>query len=99
MNCESESSRIELNANFGPTRCGYGWGTAFQRYGGPWRDARRIIRQEFDVEAVKKYRIIEEKASHLLLRNLLEKPDDVLEHLRQYVLTSYAHASRISHQP
>lgn len=64
---------------------------AFQRYGGPWRDARRLLRQEFDTEAAKKWRPIEEKASHLLLRNLLEKPRDVLSHLRQYALPHLTH--------
>lgn len=66
-------------------RCGYGWGLAFQRYGGPWRDARKAFRQEFDVETIKRYRPIEEKASHNLLRNLLHSPHELLNHLRQSV--------------
>lgn len=62
--------------------CGYGWGLAFRRYGGPWRDSRRVLRQEFGPDVVSRYRPVEEKATHELLKNILQAPERVLDHFR-----------------
>lgn len=71
-------------------RCGFGWGLAFLRYGGYWKDCRRAFHQDFQSDAVKKFRPIEEKAAHQLLVQLLESSDDLMQHLRQCVCELYA---------
>ena len=63
--------------------CGFGWGLAFLRYGDYWKDCMRAFHQEFQPDAVKKFRPVEEKATHHLLLNLLESPNDLMDHLRQ----------------
>ncbi|KAJ3552033.1 hypothetical protein NM688_g4375 [Phlebia brevispora] len=62
--------------------CGFAWGLAFQRYGNFWRDARRAFHHDFNPDSVRKFRPVEERAAYQFLRNLLERPLDVMEHLR-----------------
>jgi cytochrome P450 len=63
--------------------CGFGVGTAFLRYNQTWKDHRKVLRQEFSASAVQRYRPMLEKGARTLLGNLLQSPQDFMEHLRQ----------------
>ncbi|EMD42005.1 hypothetical protein CERSUDRAFT_110546 [Gelatoporia subvermispora B] len=61
---------------------GFGWGLAFRRYDGAWRDSRKMFHQEFHPAAVKRFRPTELNAVRHFLQDLLSTPDEFLEHVR-----------------
>ncbi|KAJ7676990.1 cytochrome P450 [Mycena polygramma] len=61
-----------------------GWNflLAFMKYGEHWRKHRQIFHRAFDVAAAKAYHPTERAACHALLRRLLRRPDNIMNHLR-----------------
>ncbi|KAJ7607903.1 cytochrome P450 [Roridomyces roridus] len=57
--------------------------TAFMRYGEQWRAHRRLFQNTFQADAIKKFHSTELLSAHLLLRRILDDPENVLLHLRQ----------------
>ncbi|KAF8524884.1 cytochrome P450 [Hysterangium stoloniferum] len=55
---------------------------AFLRYGNVWRRQRRMLHLHFNANAVAKYYPVQVKYSRLLLRQLLDTPDDYVEPLK-----------------
>ncbi|KAF8521229.1 cytochrome P450 [Hysterangium stoloniferum] len=55
---------------------------AFLRYGSVWRRQRRVLHLHFNANAVAKYYPVQVKYSRLLLRQLLDTPDDYVEPLK-----------------
>ncbi|KAG6908815.1 hypothetical protein DXG01_003168 [Tephrocybe rancida] len=62
---------------------GWGWNVGFMEYGDLWRHHRRLLHQEFHSNAVTRFRPHELKATHNLLRRLLDSPDDLFGSLLQ----------------
>lgn len=62
--------------------CGFGWNVAFRRYDDTWRNGRRVFQHELGPQVVKRFRALEEHATHQLLRNLLREPAEFMGHLR-----------------
>ncbi|KAK0452985.1 cytochrome P450 [Desarmillaria tabescens] len=60
-----------------------GWDFSFglMEYG-MWRSQRRLFQQEFNPVAVERYHQCELKATHELLRRLLDNPNKFIEHIR-----------------
>ncbi|KAI0076589.1 cytochrome P450 [Panus rudis PR-1116 ss-1] len=61
---------------------GFDWTLAFTRYGDHWRDMRRAFHQEFNQAAVEKYRELQVKACHELLRKYASHPETFMEDIR-----------------
>ena len=61
------------------------WAMGFSRYGTRWRNMRREFHRYFHPTASQQYRPIEVKATHELIRRLLDTPSEFLEHIRLYV--------------
>ncbi|KAK0486576.1 cytochrome P450 [Armillaria novae-zelandiae] len=61
-----------------------GWDFSFglMEYGNEWRAQRRLFQQEFNLIAVERYHQCELKATHELLRRLLEEPNKFIKHIR-----------------
>ncbi|KAK0200298.1 cytochrome P450 [Desarmillaria ectypa] len=61
-----------------------GWDFSFglMEYGNEWRAQRRLFQQEFNPIAVERYHQCELKATHELLRRLLDDPNKFIEHIR-----------------
>ena len=55
----------------------------FIPYGSEWRRVRKEFYAHFNPEAARQYRPLEDEAAHALLRNLLDTPEDFLQHIRQ----------------
>lgn len=58
------------------------WAMGFSRYGTRWRNMRREFHRYFHPTASQQYRPIEVKATHELIRRLLDTPSEFLEHIR-----------------
>ncbi|KAA1466861.1 CyP450 monooxygenase [Dentipellis sp. KUC8613] len=58
------------------------WVLGFVPYGQKWRDVRKAFHAHFHPTATLQYHGNEIKATHRLLRGLLEQPDDFMDHLR-----------------
>lgn len=58
------------------------WSIALEPYGTRWRAWRKSFHENLHPAAANEYRPLELKAARLLLRNLLEAPDNFYEHLR-----------------
>ncbi|KAF9016760.1 cytochrome P450 [Hymenopellis radicata] len=54
----------------------------FMPYGDEWRALRRLFQQEFHPGAAQRYRPTELRATHGLLRRLLDDPEDFYLHIR-----------------
>ncbi len=54
--------------------------------GADWRYHRRLFQQSFTPKAAARFHPQEREAAQELLQWLLDKPDDLLTHLRQYDL-------------
>ncbi|KAG7440108.1 cytochrome P450 [Guyanagaster necrorhizus] len=61
-----------------------GWDFSFglMEYGNEWRAQRRLFQQEFNPTAAERYRPCELKATHELLRRLLDDPNKFIAHIR-----------------
>lgn len=53
-------------------------------YGEEWRDSRKLINMALSQSAIKKYHAVQEDIAALLNKDLLEKPNDFISHLRLY---------------
>ncbi|KAJ8518591.1 hypothetical protein ONZ45_g4347 [Pleurotus djamor] len=62
---------------------GWNFNFGFQPYGDQWRDHRRAFHQEFHPNAAKRFHPQEIDATHILLRNILNEPENLHNHLRQ----------------
>ncbi|KAF8218550.1 cytochrome P450 [Tricholoma matsutake] len=62
---------------------GWDFHFAFMRYGKHLRQHRTLMHQTFHQTASMRFRPLELKAVHGLLRRMLEDPDDLIGHLRQ----------------
>ncbi|EKM54990.1 uncharacterized protein PHACADRAFT_119876 [Phanerochaete carnosa HHB-10118-sp] len=62
--------------------CEFGWNVAFRRYDDSWRNGRRVFQHELGPQVVKRFRSLEEQASHQFLRSLLREPTAFMNHLR-----------------
>ncbi|KAG6809315.1 hypothetical protein H0H92_000727 [Tricholoma furcatifolium] len=62
---------------------GWSFNVAFMAYGDHWRQHRELLHREFHPNAAMRFRPHELKATHGLLRRLLETPDDLIKHLQQ----------------
>ncbi|KAI9067057.1 cytochrome P450 [Trametes sanguinea] len=61
---------------------GFGTGMAFVPYNSFWKDCRKLARQEFHANPVKKYRPTEVKSAHRFLLDLHRRPDSLMDNLR-----------------
>ncbi|KAJ7485833.1 cytochrome P450 [Mycena latifolia] len=61
-----------------------GWDFNFgsMRYGDQWRACRRLFTDRFNTNAARSFRPQEIRATHELLRRLLDRPMDFVDHLR-----------------
>lgn len=64
---------------------GMEWTFGLQKYGSEWRDGRKAFHHEFRPQVVHKFRPIETRGVHYLLRSLLKTPEDFMRHCQQYV--------------
>ena len=72
-----------LNAR--PRRIGHELSLPFLRYGERFRKHRRWMHDAVGSKgSLLKYRPIQVREAHLLLRNLLETPDNFIEHIYRY---------------
>ena len=58
----------------------------FRRYGPGFHKQRRFFQQALTRQGCLMYRSIQQEQAHILLRNLLDSPEDFNAHLRRYVL-------------
>ncbi|EPQ51619.1 cytochrome P450 [Gloeophyllum trabeum ATCC 11539] len=63
-------------------RMGWGWTFGMMRYGETWRKHRRMFESQFKPSSTRAYWPIMATQTHMLLRRLLDSPDDLDEHLR-----------------
>lgn len=68
-----------------PSRCGFSWSIAHVRYGQEWRIRRKLFHSQFNLQVSKRYRSIEEKATHQFLGRLLDTPEHFMSHVRLWV--------------
>ncbi|KAF8904742.1 cytochrome P450 [Gymnopilus junonius] len=63
-----------------------GWehASTHQRYGPGFRKHRRFINQAFNNQAVTAFRPLQKKAALVLVEDILESPENVVEHFRRY---------------
>ncbi|KAJ7664304.1 cytochrome P450 [Mycena rosella] len=61
---------------------GLGWHFAFMPHGDEWRAHRKIFTQEFSPSAVQRYQDQELKWTKALLRNLVNAPQNFMEHIQ-----------------
>jgi hypothetical protein len=58
-------------------------GSFFRWTGERWRDHRKMFHRQFQQSVAPIHRPVQLKSAHGLLRLLLEKPKDLINHLRQ----------------
>ncbi|THU81062.1 cytochrome P450 [Dendrothele bispora CBS 962.96] len=67
---------------------GWDWVLGMMAYGDEWRAIRRLFNQEFHQTAAARFQPRELKRTHILLRRILDSPDDFLDHIRYLVGSS-----------
>lgn len=84
MNCECRVSfwTLHLCLPF-MSRVGFGWALAASGYGERLRDLRKVLHQEFNADAVKRYRVIETQFCYQLLNDIFHEPDRFSYHIRR----------------
>ncbi|KAJ7648232.1 cytochrome P450 [Mycena polygramma] len=78
--------------------CGWEFVLGFMKYGGHWRKYRQLFHKAFDAAAAKAYHPMERAACYELLRRLLRRPDNIMEHLRfmaGHVIMSVAYGIKV----
>ncbi|KAK7437041.1 hypothetical protein VKT23_018857 [Stygiomarasmius scandens] len=63
---------------------GWHWDPAHLRYSDHWRLHRKLLHQYFQPRAVNAYHPFQRKEASVLLRKLLQSPDDLHSHVRQH---------------
>ncbi|KZT25573.1 cytochrome P450 [Neolentinus lepideus HHB14362 ss-1] len=61
---------------------GWGWTFGMMRYGESWRKHRRMFENQFKTASTRAYWPTMTTQTHMLLRRLLDSPDNLDEHLR-----------------
>ncbi|KAI0747871.1 cytochrome P450 [Daedaleopsis nitida] len=61
---------------------GFEWGLAFVRYGGEWRDMRRMAHQVLHEVPVRQYQVKERKSTNRFLVKLYRQPDVLMDNIR-----------------
>ncbi|KAI0071338.1 cytochrome P450 [Panus rudis PR-1116 ss-1] len=61
---------------------GYRWMVSFVKYGEHWRNMRRAFHQEFNQVAIQRFRPIQVKACHELLRKFISRPETFMADIR-----------------
>lgn len=62
--------------------CGFDWPFTLEPYGPTWRRRRKAFHSQFQPQVVTRYRPMEEKSTHDLLRRLLDQPEEFRCHIR-----------------
>ncbi|KAJ3484834.1 hypothetical protein NLI96_g5364 [Meripilus lineatus] len=65
---------------------GFGWALAASGYGERLRDLRKVLHQEFNADAVKRYRVIETQFCYQLLNDIFHEPDRFSYHIRRMIM-------------
>ncbi|RPD69162.1 cytochrome P450 [Lentinus tigrinus ALCF2SS1-7] len=63
---------------------GFSWALTLQGYGTRWRRHRRAMHQFFNANAVLEYAPSQRLETHRFVRQLLDKPEGFLHHIRHY---------------
>ena len=74
--------------------CGWGWDFAFMPYGALWNAHRRVLAPHLRRESIAVFDEYQATSAHKLLQRLLESPDELVDHVRLYVLRSYVYLLR-----
>ena len=61
---------------------GFDWGLTPMPYGPEWRLCRKLLHEQFNRHEVKHYAAQLEASTQVILRKLLDAPDDYLTHVR-----------------
>ncbi|KAJ7693215.1 cytochrome P450 [Mycena rosella] len=61
---------------------GWDFALGLMRYGSRWRAHRKLFHDAFNVGAAKQFQPQERAAAHRLLRRILNRPNDIMEHFR-----------------
>lgn len=70
-------------------RTGWGdWNFGAMQYGVEWRTHRRVFHRYFQIEAVKRYKPVQESRVHKYLHQLYNRPHDLVRLNRQFVFLS-----------
>ena len=80
------SSRIVLSISVHIFRCGVDFNSVMLHYGDRWRLHRRFFHQTFRVDAVPRFLPIQHRKACQLLRRLLDSPEQLGEHVFEYVI-------------
>ena len=75
------------------------WAFGFAPYGQELRRHRKALHRHFSPAASEQYHHIEAKATLELLQRLLDTPQDLVAHLRQYVGMPYNNTSHVEPSP
>ncbi|KAL0951326.1 hypothetical protein HGRIS_008031 [Hohenbuehelia grisea] len=66
---------------------GWHWNFAHMRYNEVWRKHRKTFHRDFNANAVERYYPTQMKATHDLLRNLLNSPQKFTDHVKTHAVT------------
>ena len=69
--------------------CGWGWDFAFMPYGALWNAHRRVLAPHLRRESIAVFDDYHATSAHKLLQRLLNSPDELVDHVRLYVLRFY----------
>ncbi|KAJ7241641.1 cytochrome P450 [Mycena rebaudengoi] len=61
---------------------GWDFSMGFMKYGDLWRSHRKMVHDAFNIRAVKQFNPQERAVTHAVLRRILERPTDIMEHFR-----------------
>ncbi|EIW84569.1 cytochrome P450 [Coniophora puteana RWD-64-598 SS2] len=69
-----------------PTTEPYGFGflTAITGYSDVWRAHRRVLHQHFRADVSRKYRDMQLRKTHQLVKNIIETPEDFRDHIQTF---------------
>lgn len=85
MSCQFFILLIMLWCQFIP-RCGIGFNSVMLRYGDRWRLHRRFFHQSFRADVIHRFLPIQHRKACLLLRRILDAPEQLSEHVFEYVI-------------
>ncbi|KAG1818148.1 cytochrome P450 [Suillus subaureus] len=75
------SDRPELPTN---VLLGFGFNTILMQYGARWRRQRRIFHEAFRARAALSYRPMQQRKAQQLIHNMLDNPEEFLNHIRVF---------------
>lgn len=68
------------------------WPFGFMKYGGRWKERRKLFQQHFHPQNTESYQPKELEHVHKLLKRLHDSPEKFIEHIRQYVCSPRLHS-------